>query len=663
MLAVASFLVNTRTTGIVGLAHRGTVAAAIHVAHHIAAVDGDRSIVVHLASRDARDFFCLRAGLDGFACLWIYSPCVNGFFIGIAAFATAVDIVSDEAIIEGDLGVVVDVAVLAAAIKGTSDATLSCIRPIIYCGIELVNVVQIRMVRIIGFRFVVLRSGIGGGIVDHDHGAVNVGAMGVGVAGACDALAAAKHVAVVLAGFLELSDIICIGEIEQNRIHYAIDQSILLNRITIFVPRTHEVLSSDADTASLDVDGGDAGAVFVIELVRPADVEWVIKWGACNGIVLDGVGDVTNRGQLAAAINALLDPTALDVDLGVAKDAACQRHWCVSALGDGGMRGVVRTTLTRAIHVAPDGAIGNGHLGIVGHGTQLSTTIDIAPDLGAAAAHVDTGFPRLGQFGPYGVDRTVQQGQAAHGATKDVTAYGTFGVMIDRLIVVTDGAAFNVYRDVTIGVTRLELAIERVGDHLFGISLVGDGRADVVKTHRSQTTTAIDGAEQMAICHVHHDIAADVTCRECQTIVATASTEDVAVPSGLTRRAKQSGTEVHFCAVEHVTVFGTTEDGTVDSRSTAHVDDGLIDLCKVPIGIIAIYYHASTAAEQVGVGAGTVQGTELAARHGDCRHTSVIIGQITATYGTQHTAAIDTVVNLAARNVDVGVARNPSKGI
>ena len=221
-----------RAAGIVALAHRGAVAAAIHVAHHSATVHGDVSIAIHLACCDAGDFCIVKL-----ACLFIF----QFGDVSIRAFATAIDVVSDEAIFEEDARVFVHMAVFATAIQGSRDAGPTAEDritdfPIAEFFIEVILISDVTRI----IRFVVFSSCIAFDI-DVNHGIIGIGAVGHHITIASKTLAAAKHIAVVFTGFLEFTSIAwkdILNRIQLVRIIFSI-----IDGFTILIPRTHIVVA------------------------------------------------------------------------------------------------------------------------------------------------------------------------------------------------------------------------------------------------------------------------------------------------------------------------------------------------------------------------------------------------------------------------------------
>ena len=81
-------------------------------------------------------------------------------------------------------------------------------------------------------------------------------------------------------------------------------------------------------------------------------------------------GDGAHSGELATAVDALLDPAARDGDGGIALHEACQLHGGGSCRR--GRRGINNSQLggvvaaeAAAVHVAPDGAAADGDCGVV----------------------------------------------------------------------------------------------------------------------------------------------------------------------------------------------------------------------------------------------------------------------------------------------------------
>ena len=103
-----------------------------------------------------------------------------------------------------------------------------------------------------------------------------------------------------------------------------------------------------------------------------------------------GTDDCTHRGQLAAAIHALLDPTVADADVGAAFHAACPFHrgYRFRCGGAAIVNDAVSCPLVTgpfiaqaaAIHIAPDGTAVDGDGSILSNRTELTATIDVTLD-------------------------------------------------------------------------------------------------------------------------------------------------------------------------------------------------------------------------------------------------------------------------------------------
>ena len=224
--------------------------------------------------------------------------------------------------------------------------------------------------------------------------------MGHDIAVACNALTAAINIAVVLAGFFDLCRI----------------QLMVVCRIVwvaVCIPRSHVVLTAEANTTAVDVDNSFTCVVGIDELVRPAEGEGLVLDGMLvlgrSGVVDNG----THRCQQAAAIDALLHPTAVDLHLGIAFHKAGTLHRRnLNRRCCGSTRGLIRirsllsyidTTIAAAINVGPDGTTLHVDFGILGHRTELRTAIDAALDDGVLVGRLtdgDLGGFHLGHLRP-----------------------------------------------------------------------------------------------------------------------------------------------------------------------------------------------------------------------------------------------------------------------
>ena len=380
------------------------------------------------------------------------------------------------------------------------------------------------------------------------------------------ALAAAEDVAVVLTGIVELC---CI----------CIRTSISFNRIATGVPWAHVVLARDADTAAMDIDGGLAGVGSIGERVRPADVERmlnVMSVSRRSGNMLDGVGDGAHRGQFATAIDALLDPGAVaNGDVGVAFHEGGPLHgldidfllFSTCGIGDDKVTICVEAfvAVAAAIQVAPDGAALHRDVGVGLHRAELAAAIHIAFDDGIAVDG-QVGFLHLAQVGPQGVDGgVVKVFESAHGAGKHVAARGVLAEIgvINRLVVVTDGAARDVDGDMAVRLGFIiikQLAIPWIS----GCNEPG--------AHRGQTTAAVDGAEHGAAADGHIDVAYHHACGEGVAREATTAAKHVAIHVGTAPSADEGGlalslTHIHCHIAKHVAVFAAAKDGAEDGAA------------------------------------------------------------------------------------------------
>ena len=577
---------------IITLTHGSQVAAAEHVAHHIAAGDFDVGVAIHLT----------RGHDEGRRIVWILQS---------LTLAAAVYGMTDEASIEGDAGVFTDMAVLGAAIHGAGDAAVcrcaivdSAVSKVLQVGQRVNDVVDfaadtthtcIRLVGLVGKRF-----SRGGGIVDSDFGCPHVGQVGYNVSAARLALAAAKDVAVVLAGFLEgfhaatvfpagfISEVI-----EMRSVTCVINGSPCIGNI-VPAPRAEIVLTGHADTTARDFDGCLAGVVIIGNVYRPAEVELILVITS-TVYMSRGVFDAAHRSQLAAAVDALLDPAAADADSGVAHHTGRQLHGRdLLTIIQNGIFNVVAAAAA-AVHVAPQGAAADGDARAVvfiqlrkfaAHSAQLTAAVHIALDGGALAlvraglADGEGGVLHTAPVLPLiaGVD-IVKLHNTAHTAGEDIAARGVVAVVGIRLPVVADGAARDVDSD---------SAVVSAVNHLAVFARVG-GRHEE-GTHRGQTAAAVYGAEHDAAVDVQVDVAAHHTCGEGLARETTTATEDVAVQVRTARGADDgiiiglrvvseriSPIDLHRDVFKHVAVLAATEDGAVNDAAL-HRNLSLLDV-------------------------------------------------------------------------------------
>ena len=169
-------------------------------------------------------------------------------------------------------------------------------------------------------------------------------------------------------------------------------------------------------------------------------------------------GDSSNGGQLTTAIDALLDPTAGDNDLGIAFHTACpfhrgHVHWLSDTLDvERTHHGSVVITVTAAKHVAPNGTAVDGDASGVGNHAQLTAAIDVALDDRTGTSDGQEGLFHLGQVRPEGVDSgTSHFFKTTLGAAKYVAANGVLFVVEFRFVVVADDAASDGDGIVTMG--------------------------------------------------------------------------------------------------------------------------------------------------------------------------------------------------------------------
>ena len=97
--------------GLVGIAHRGQVAAAIHVADDIAAIHIDMGVALHPACRVAVDLFTFM-----FVCVDTATATIHVAVIGVVAgFEITIIMATDLSAMDVDVGVFQHMSVFARA--------------------------------------------------------------------------------------------------------------------------------------------------------------------------------------------------------------------------------------------------------------------------------------------------------------------------------------------------------------------------------------------------------------------------------------------------------------------------------------------------------------------------------------------------------------------
>ena len=265
LLAIAVHLVIARATGIVAFTDRSAVAAAKHVAHHIATIDSDIGVAIHLACGEAGDLGYIFITNTPIA-IGVIVIMLQSHGIGISTFTSTIDVVSDEAFFEGDASVFVHMTVFAATVNGTREATQRTVCcPITPFGVESGFIVNTTCIS----RFVVVGCGVVVRIVDDHLGVVGIGAVGHHIAVAGNALTTSIHVAIVLTSCLEQSHLIGIRKV----IHMTHIILVIVNRLSIGIPRAHVVLTSHTDTSVIDDNSVVTSLLCIFELIRPTKGE------------------------------------------------------------------------------------------------------------------------------------------------------------------------------------------------------------------------------------------------------------------------------------------------------------------------------------------------------------------------------------------------------
>ena len=258
-----------------------------------------------------------------------------------------------------------------------------------------------------------------------------------------------------------------------------------------------------------------------------------------GAFMFDGI-DGTHRSHFAAAIDALSHPSAVELNEGAAEHAASHLHWRDLNGGGRACRGVVTlhveavATVSAAVNVAVDGTTVDNDDGAVENGTELTAAVHIAPD--GATGEVHLGLLYVGQAGPNDVDGAVEFDKTTLCAAKHVAANGMGEC---RLSAVADGTATDVN-----------------GSYAF---------------HRAQTAATINGAEQGALLEVDGGVAFDIASGSGPAGEATTGAEDVAIQRRSAPSADADGIIRHIDGDRHVAedvaVFAAAVDGSEDSAS------------------------------------------------------------------------------------------------
>ena len=364
-----------------------------------------------------------------------------------------------------------------------------------------------------------------------------------------------------------------------------------------------------------------------------------------------------HRAERAAAIDALLHPTALDVNIGVALHTACATHGSdrprdLASIID---RYIVRshsfavvvTTQSTAVNVAPDGAVLDGYFRILGHGAVAASAIHITHNDDSGAINLDFGILHLCSHRPMGIDAGgTQKRERTQAAAIHIASHGGSKAVEFRFVVIADGAAANLDGGLAYVAPAWHLTIQYI---IFIAKL---------EAHRTITSTTIDGTEDLAALDFYSGIAAHSACGVGFGREATTATEDVAVVAGIAPgaddRACQNSTYGHrrmgfvigcvgndvadgqLGIAKHVAVLTAAKDGAEDG-ATSDVDHSLIHIGPFvgPITLVALACAKEVADEWVTikVGLGTWH-TDGAASHVDgcfAHHVGGLVGTIDRT--------------------------------
>ena len=354
-LAVAALVAELRVvvvaTGIVALAHGSHEATAIDIARHMTATHGEVGVAIDLAGGDAVDFAGnKRIGLEIFQLVIL-----NRDIVLVFTLTTGIDAHADKTASNIDLGILIDVTILATAIDGTEDVRRT------KCRRGAVVDVYFRLTHISTESFLV----------------------------AFHSLTHAAAIDVALHVFFERSSDMTTSDGDGCLAAFLFRIRLVRHILKLVRPTQGKTLSK---IGMLDNR--------LIRISCTVDGEWAIS------IFFHTIVDDAHAGQLAAAIDILRYCAARDADRGVATHHACPLHRRIDIVhlatiplhSDRCRMLMVIAAIAAAEDIAADGTIGNGDGSILANGTELAAAIDVASD--SAASDIDIRFLRLCQLRP-----------------------------------------------------------------------------------------------------------------------------------------------------------------------------------------------------------------------------------------------------------------------
>ena len=395
----------------------------------------------------------------------------------------------------------------------------------------------------------------------------------------------------------------------------------------------HESAAADVDHGAGGATHGDPAGCRRVDITLAA-AEDVAGTGMYEGGVVscglvDGPVAWVGIGGYGVFQRCAHEDVAGDVDDGAS--GVLVYHTVVCAFVGGGIEDYVVTVLDGVVPVAEGG--------------HLAAAEDGAVDAWAVAERVFDGD--LGVGDATGPDVLVVLDVALAGA-EDVAAALVGGQQVGGVGGTDDGVAAHEDGDVAVG----------------GVDEVAYG----VDTGECQTAAAVDGALDGAAIHEDVDIALDTAVGVVGVEVVTAAAEDVAIVGGHAACA-EVGTrgDVGVDVAEHVGI-GTAAEGGAPDLTALDGDMCLVDVGAQPVYLGGIPTLTLAGAVDVGVVAVVVEGSYLAVGDLDVADTAAaavgVVVLVVAGHGVtlhiarggQVAATIDAVQDVAAIDVDVGVA-------
>ena len=387
------------TTRIITLTHGGHVAAAIDEPAHAATVHGDVGIAIDPACRPATHIFGIRL---------FTARCRIQQLRAISArtLTAAENGVGNRAVMDGDAGVLIDVAVFATAIHRTSSLG--------------------------SYRWIARTTSRS----YRDMDLTDVGTEGLDVALFSDvvysSIVGAKcHLALTTAIYI-------FGNSAVVHIHSSDTTDEILK-----IARNIRKLVRPAEAKV--IEGTAIGSLAIVLLDIGIRILLIIVVKVTTILLFHAIVYHTHTGQLTTAINSLYR-TVYESDRGIATYAACPLHGRIGEITSGpspmhfysGRVLIVVTAETTAKGVAADSwstrwgyrairspCTSNGHESILAYHAELTTTIDITCDASGLSfwlTDVDCRELRLRQLWPDGVNRIVEKRDTTHAAAKHVAA-------------------------------------------------------------------------------------------------------------------------------------------------------------------------------------------------------------------------------------------------